>query len=1039
MAWLAATRIPGVAAASSFYGGGVADAAGEQPKCPVIFHFGETDASIPKDHWDRIKAQHPKIPMHIYPAGHGFAATSAAPSTSPAPAWPASAPSTSSGSTSASAESIVFAMSAAPTWVEGAHANRLRRIPAGGGDGGEQRSLPPVLNNDRDSPRRKEDRRLLAGAGRFVDDIARAGAAHLGVVRSVHAHARVTRWISRGRAGGPACWRRGAPADLPGRRAHDLRGVGRHAQGPAVRDAHPGRRSRALRRRADRRRRGRGRLPARPTRSTRSPCDYEPLPALASAGGGGGVGRRACTTAGPTTPRCRWARRSATPSAAFARADVVVGGRFRHRAPGRRADRDARRDRVARRRDRRARRLGVHPEPVPPARRARERARAARPSRSACSCPTSAAASAPRATSIPDEILVAAAALRLGRPVKWSRGPARGLHGARPRPRAGARRAARRRARRRASSRSRRRSVADVGAYPAQGDGLTANTVNHMPGPYRVPAYRGSGTQRGDDEDAQRRVSRGRPARGRVRDGAADGPRRAPARPRSGRAAPAQPRAPRGDAVPPGLTYKDGVPVTYDPGDFPAAFERALTLLDYDGWRRRQKAQAAGPRRIGVGLACYAQGTGLGPYEGATVRVDPSGKVYVYIGVAAQGQGHATTLAQVAAGELGAAWDDVIVMAGDTERFPFGMGTGGSRVMANAGPAVAQRRARGASQGRARRRRAARVRARGRAHRGRPRVRGRRCPIARVPLGRLAHAAVKSKALRGTRRARRSTRAPTSIPTPSRGRSACRRPPSRWTWTPAPIAPARLRDRPRPRARHQSGDRRGPAPGRRRAGHRRRAARGDRLRRRRPAPDRQPDGLRAAARRRRYRRWRWRSTSTARSSTRWASRASARAAPSRGAAAIANAIEDAVADLGVTILEVPVTPARLWALLAAATPRRARAAGTGLAQMSTMLVDTGGCRRRAAAGAEPAATPSGSSWAPSSASASSARRRWSPSTPAATSVALLAWLAGGLVSLLGALCYAELASAYPQHRRRLPLPRARLRPAPRRSCSRGRG
>jgi len=73
VAWLAATRIPGVAAASSFYGGGVADAAGEQPKCPVIFHFGETDQSIPKEHWERIKAAHPKIPMHIYQAGHGFA------------------------------------------------------------------------------------------------------------------------------------------------------------------------------------------------------------------------------------------------------------------------------------------------------------------------------------------------------------------------------------------------------------------------------------------------------------------------------------------------------------------------------------------------------------------------------------------------------------------------------------------------------------------------------------------------------------------------------------------------------------------------------------------------------------------------------------------------------------------------------------------------------------------------------------------------------------------------------------------------------
>src|SRR5439155_279116 len=126
-----------------------------------------------------------------------------------------------------------------------------------------------------------------------------------------------------------------------------------------------------------------------------------------------------------------------------------------------------------------------------------------------------------------------------------------------------------------------------------------------------------------------------------------------------------------------------------DPGDFPRAFERALALLRYAEWRSRQKTQAGTSRRLGLGLACYAQGTGLGPYEGATVRVDPSGKVYVLVGVAAQGQGHATTLAQIAASELGAAFDDVIVSAGDTTLFPFGMGTGGSRVMANAGPAVA--------------------------------------------------------------------------------------------------------------------------------------------------------------------------------------------------------------------------------------------------------------------------------------------------------------------------------------------------------------
>ena len=59
----------------SYYGSGIADRLSEAETltCPVIFHFGETDQSIPKDHWDRIKAQHPKIPMHIYPAGHGFA------------------------------------------------------------------------------------------------------------------------------------------------------------------------------------------------------------------------------------------------------------------------------------------------------------------------------------------------------------------------------------------------------------------------------------------------------------------------------------------------------------------------------------------------------------------------------------------------------------------------------------------------------------------------------------------------------------------------------------------------------------------------------------------------------------------------------------------------------------------------------------------------------------------------------------------------------------------------------------------------------
>ncbi|HEV8641050.1 MAG TPA: dienelactone hydrolase family protein [Methylomirabilota bacterium] len=72
VAWLAATRVDGPAAAVGYYGGAVADFASERPRCPVLLHFGETDQSIPHEHWDRIRTAQPTVPMHIYPAGHGF-------------------------------------------------------------------------------------------------------------------------------------------------------------------------------------------------------------------------------------------------------------------------------------------------------------------------------------------------------------------------------------------------------------------------------------------------------------------------------------------------------------------------------------------------------------------------------------------------------------------------------------------------------------------------------------------------------------------------------------------------------------------------------------------------------------------------------------------------------------------------------------------------------------------------------------------------------------------------------------------------------
>lgn len=70
--WLAACRCEGVTAASAFYGRRISELVDETPRCPIILHFGKTDASIPMDRVDEIAARHPEIPVHLYEAGHGF-------------------------------------------------------------------------------------------------------------------------------------------------------------------------------------------------------------------------------------------------------------------------------------------------------------------------------------------------------------------------------------------------------------------------------------------------------------------------------------------------------------------------------------------------------------------------------------------------------------------------------------------------------------------------------------------------------------------------------------------------------------------------------------------------------------------------------------------------------------------------------------------------------------------------------------------------------------------------------------------------------
>ncbi len=137
-----------------------------------------------------------------------------------------------------------------------------------------------------------------------------------------------------------------------------------------------------------------------------------------------------------------------------------------------------------------------------------------------------------------------------------------------------------------------------------------------------------------------------------------------------------------------GLIYRDHVPVLYDGGDYPRMLKAAIARADYHGWRKRQAELRRTGRAVGIGISSYLEAGGIGPCEGATVRVEETGRVSVFVGVNSQGQGHETTFAQICADHLGARFDDVEVVGGDTSLMTFGFGTGASRVAVNTGNAV---------------------------------------------------------------------------------------------------------------------------------------------------------------------------------------------------------------------------------------------------------------------------------------------------------------------------------------------------------------
>jgi carbon-monoxide dehydrogenase large subunit len=158
----------------------------------------------------------------------------------------------------------------------------------------------------------------------------------------------------------------------------------------------------------------------------------------------------------------------------------------------------------------------------------------------------------------------------------------------------------------------------------------------------------------------------------------------------------------RTNFVPPSaMPYRLPTGLTLDSGEYAASMDAALALADYAGLRQRQAQLRAEGRHFGIGLATIAESSGVGPsmamsavgfrragHESARVVVHPDARVTVFCGAQSTGQGHATSLAQIAASALGIEVEDIAVVEGDTQAVPFGTGTFNSRSMAIGGSAV---------------------------------------------------------------------------------------------------------------------------------------------------------------------------------------------------------------------------------------------------------------------------------------------------------------------------------------------------------------
>jgi aerobic carbon-monoxide dehydrogenase large subunit len=231
--------------------------------------------------------------------------------------------------------------------------------------------------------------------------------------------------------------------------------------------------------------------------------------------------------------------------------------------------------------------------------------------------------------------------------------------------------------------------IVDCGAWNPIGSGVAYNTAVHLTGPYKIENLAASG-----------RIV--------VTNKVPNAPYRGAGRPEAAFAMertvdlvartlglePAEVRRRnmiRADEMPyrVGIPYRDGEPIVYDSGDYPGALQKALDAVGgVAAFRRRQSEARREGRNLGLGIGCYIEGTGVGPFESAFIRIDPSGKVYVSCGAAPQGQGMETIFSQVVADIWKVAPEDVVLTFADTAAIAIGFGTMASRSTVTASTAM---------------------------------------------------------------------------------------------------------------------------------------------------------------------------------------------------------------------------------------------------------------------------------------------------------------------------------------------------------------